>query len=307
MELDLVKYIKTLLPHIDKSQVLEDLRITERELQSVVLPSYSDAASHFSKDKFKSKENNKIDSRILSLVKSSGYGRPTTFIGEFYTRLQNVEKNIDSLIKAIDSEISRDVITDGISSRKAVLIRVAEQFSFISRASMDLLNLIYMNEALEAKVDVGAISMSKPEIAKTEQAVDALARLLNGYGIDTREFEKNLDRTPDIILSRAGNKEIEAMYSDKDMDSMTHPGLVGFVMNPIYHIRMQIASWQVDRYKAAQEKKKTLELRLLHLQILREQNGTNPRLEQEISYTQGRVSRLAKRLQEDEADLEIAA
>jgi len=305
--LSITKYLKTLLPHIEKDQILEDLRITETELQNIVLPAYADAAGFFSKDKFKSKENLSIDSQIRSILKSTSMGRLPTFINEFSARLVMIEANIGILIKIVDQEIGRDVVTDGVSSKKVVLMRITEKMSYISRYSLDLLNLVYMNEASELGVDVGEIKMSPAEIAKAKGAIGNLARLLQSYGIDAKQFEKELLNAPDLILSKGDNQDLESMYSDTELDPMSSPLLQGFTGNPIYHIRMVVAEWQSKRYKVSQDKKKVLELRLLHLNLLKDKQGTNPRLEQEIAYNQSRVAKLDRYLVEVEQDLGIAA
>src|ERR1700752_205741 len=305
MSLSIIQYLRTLIPHVEKKNVLEDLRITETELQTTVLKAYSDAASFFAKDKFKSDDNIKIDTRIRSIMKPMILGRLPTFIGEFSERLIRVEKNIGSLIKAVDKEIGRDVVTEGVSSKKIVLIRVAERISYISRYSLDLLNLVYLNEASALGADTKEISMSPAEIAKAKDSVDKLARLILSYGIESKEFESLIDKAPDILLTRTNSDDIAATYTDVEVDPMTSHLVSGFTGNPIYHIRLAIAEWQTKRYKANQAKKKILELRLLHLNILKQKQGTNPRLEQEISYNQSRVARIDRALIEVERDLEL--
>lgn len=305
MALSIVKFIKSLLPHVEKDQILEDLRITETELNNIVIPAYNNAAAFFSKDGFNSKEAKKIDQVIRRIVKDNSYGRQPTFLHDFSIKLQKLQTNIPILITLINNEINRDVITEGISSRKAVLIRIAEKFSYISRYSLDILNLIYMYEALESKIDVSdEVTMSPAEVATAKASIENVSKLLQGYGVDTKTFEKTITISPDVILSKMDNSSVEAVYSDSEIDPLTSQLVVGFTGNPIYHVRLLIAEWQTKRYKANQEKKKVLELRLLHLQLLKEKE-TNPKLEQEIAYTQNRVAKIDRYLKEVEADLDI--
>lgn len=307
MALQLVSYLKTLLPHIEKDQILEDLRLTETELDNIVIPAFRDASTFFAMDKFKSKDNDGINNQIQGLMKSTRSGRQVTFLGEFSARLQLLRQNIPVLQKLINAEIGRDVVTNGVSSKKVVLIRIAEKFSYISRTSLDLLNLVYVNEASAIGSDVREIGLSPAEMAKAKASVKNLAALLSNYGVEVRDFEKSLGKTPDILLSRLDNGEVESMYSDRDFDSLTSPFTVGFTGNPIYHIGIVVAEWQAKRYKAAQEKKTTLSLRLLHLNLQKESKGSNPKIEQEIAYNQQRVAKLDRYLAEVEEDLEIEA
>lgn len=305
MSLGIVNYLKTLVPHIEKDQILEDLRLTEVELENIVVPAYRDATSLFATDRFLSKENEVIQEQVTANLKSTRMGRQTTFLGEFQIRLEAVQKNIPILQKLINHEIGRDVITEGVSAKKVVLIRIAEKISYISRYSLDLLNLVYVNEASMAKTDARQLSMSPAEMAKAKACVVNLAKLLQSYGVDPKDFEKTLSKTPDILLSKNEDQVVTGSFHDSDFDSMTPAFTTGFVGNPIYHLRMAVAEWQSKRYKASQEKKKTLELRLLHLQIQKEKGEENPKLVKEIAYNQERVAKLDRYLKEVEADLEI--
>lgn len=307
MALGIITYLKSLIPHIEKKDVLEDLRLTETELQTIVLPAFAAASAFFAKDKFKSDENSKIESRFRSLMKPLTGNKSSTFLGDYHHRLIKFEHNVGVLVKAIDKEIGRDVVTDGVSSKKIVLLRIAEKASYLSRYSLDLLNLVYLNEASANGADVSNIAMSPAELAKAKGCVDNLARLIMSYGIETKEFQTLLDKTPDVILTKTKNADIEGMYTDNELDPITSPMLTGFTGNLIYHARMFIAEWQTKRYKANQEKKKVLELRLLHLTLLRNKEGTNPKIEQEIAYNQSRVAKIDRSLLEVQEDLGLAA
>ncbi len=304
MTLGIVKYLSTLVPHIEKSDILEDLRVTESELQTIVIPSYNTAAGFFGTQKFKSSDNKKIDEEIRDNFKPST-GRGSTFLADFATAFPKVERNLATLIKAINHEIGTDVVTDGVSSKRVVLIRIAEKFSFLSRYSLDLINLVYVNETVELGGDTSDMGLSPAEIIKVKKNIGNIARLMKAYSIDHDDFQKAINKTPDVILSRLENDGIEGTYSDSQMDPVTPEVLVGFTGNPIYHIRMLVAEWQTKRYKSNQEKKKVLELRLLYLTLNKEKNGSNPKLEKEIAYHQSRIARLDRELLEVQEDLEL--
>lgn len=302
-----IEHLKTMIPHIEKDQILEDLRFTESALKDAVVPSYRNAASFFSSEKFKSRENEKIDHQIRAIIKTTGFGRPATFLSDFAERLGTIQDNIEILVKMINHEIGRDVVTEGVSSRKVVLMRIAEKLSFVSRFAMDLLNLVYINEASELGTDARSISMSPAEMARAKACIEPLAYLIQSYSIEPKKFEKLLHESPDLMLTRNDNQDVEAMYTEEQLDPITSPLAQGFTWNPIYHIRMHIAEWQVKRYKSTQEKKKVLELRLAHLQMLRESQGSNPALERQIEHYQSVVSGLDHKLRAVEDELEIAA
>jgi hypothetical protein len=111
--------------------------------------------------------------------------------------------------------------------------------------------------------------------------------VMKNYAIDTAVFRKKLAKVPDIIL--VDGSPIGSVVGEIDPFSL---GIVNnFRGNPIYHIGKMFAERQADRHKLAQEKKSSLELRLLHLKMLNEGN-TSPSLEKEIRYITERIEDL---------------
>lgn len=80
-----------------------------------------------------------------------------------------------------------------------------------------------------------------------------------------------------------------------------HFGLIPIKMNPIYHIRMAIAEWQVARYNAAIEEKRALEYRLLALKASSD-GKKDAKLEEAIEYSEARLAKLNYKLATMEED-----
>jgi hypothetical protein len=64
---------------------------------------------------------------------------------------------------------------------------------------------------------------------------------------------------------------------------------------------MAIANYQIERYNSNKEKKKVLELRLLHLRLLND-GKNDPKIEKEINYIQRRVDSLDRKIKDSEAE-----
>lgn len=77
----------------------------------------------------------------------------------------------------------------------------------------------------------------------------------------------------------------------------------GFVGSPIYSIRLIFAQWEADRYRGLKDRKKMMELRLLHLTLLKENGNTDVDVEKEIIYLQKRVSDIDFNLDKIEASI----
>ena len=296
----LYAFITALLPSIEKNRVLEDLRITQSELESVVLPSYTTASDYFRTAKLESKESKDIQAMFYRSFDLQGGSKQATLINEINRRLPALRDNAAYIAEMIEKTFEPDTISEGITAKKAVLLRAAEHISFISRYSVDLLNLIYIWEASETNTDVAEqMSRSPGDIKRITSKVQPFAQLLSNYGIPRKDFEKCYVQVPDVHLGSKTQAIVANNYKSDAIDPFGSGLIQGFIGSPIYHARLVYANWQTARYKSKQALKKTLEIRLLHLKALKE-NKNDPKLEQEIKYQQKRIDDLEHEIREAE-------
>ena len=301
----LINFIKGLLPRIDKDTILEDLRVTTTELEQVAIPNYNTAAEYFRTTKFKSDANKNLSDDFYR--RFSGGNKQSTFIGDVSRSLPAVKENAVYIQKQIEELMEKDILNEGLTAKKAILVRSAEHLSFISRFSIDLLNAAYINEASEVDADVReSMRMSPAAVKHVDVNTGNFAALLAIYSVPNKAFEKSFIGVPDILLSSRTANSIIGLYKEADVDPFSIGYVAGFTASPIYHIRLMIAEWQAARYKANKDKKKVLELRLLHLRLLNEKKN-DAKLEQEINYIQNRVDKIEHNLREVEASLDNGA
>lgn len=297
----LFDFLKALLPRLHKSTILEDLRITSSELENIAIPSYQVAADHFKINKIQSEEVKTLINVFYSHFNTQGGGKKSNLVEEISKRLPAVKENTDYLLEQMETLLEKDIIREGLTAKKAVLLRAAANVSFLSRHSVDILNYIYTCESNEAgkgmegytyeSTPPGAIKHIQDNLAK-------FARILSDYSIPTKDFSKIISQVPDINVSEANKGTTASLYNESEFDPLAGSQMQGFV-NPIYTIRLSVAEWEAARYKANKEKKKLLEYRLLQLKMLNEDKA-DPKLEQEIEYLQSRVDKLGRYLTEVE-------
>ena len=92
--------------------------------------------------------------------------------------------------------------------------------------------------------------------------------------------------------------DIVASVGASRVDPMNF-GLIPIVLNPIYHVRMMIADWQVNRFKAADEERKLLEFKLLKMKMT-DGGKRDANVDRQIEYTEGRLQKLNYKLMEME-------
>lgn len=298
----IINFVKALIPHMEKAKLLEDLRVTLSELENVALPNYATAATYFKSDKIKSDDNKNLSDAFYMNAELKT-AKQSSFIADIQKKLENVKANGEFLLAQAEELFEHDIIAEGLTARKLTLIKAAECISYISRFSTDLLNLVYVNEATDLNTNVDESLRLAPIVVKNiNNNLNKFARLISDYGIPSETFQKMFTEIPEVVVNSKTANSISGLYKEQDIDPFTNGYVVGFTYSPIYHIRLLVAEWQASRYKANKDKKKILELRLLHLKLLNDKKN-DPRVEQEINYIQSRVDKIERYLRETEESL----
>lgn len=301
------EYIKKLLPSISKDRISEDLRLTIAVLENQCIPTYQEASNYFKTEKLKSKEVINLINDFNRALESNGVSKQINMISEISLRLGFIRDNAIYVQEQLENVFEKDILSEGLTIKQTHFIRAAEVFYFISKYSLDVLKYIYHKEAELLNPNINEnIELSKMNIKLVEKNLTIFTTLISNYGIPNEKFRKIITEIPDVIINSKTYNSVAGIYSkEKETDPFTRGMISNFNYNPIYHLRMIVAEWQNDNYKANQEKKKELELRLLYLQSVKEKQ-ISPSLEKEISITQQRVDKLDFKIHEYEEDLGLA-
>jgi len=301
----ILNFIKALVPRIEKNTLCEDLRVTISELENVVIPNYQSATEYLKSSKIKSDFNKGLSDVFYRNFDAQHGGKQSSFIADVNRRLPYIKENTEYILKQIEEIMERDIINEGLTARKAILVRAVECLSFVSRFSIDLLNVVYVKEALEVNAELQeSLEMSPAVVKHVDSHIAKFATIISDYGIPNKDLSKIIMEIPEVIVNSKTANSIQGIYKEKDIDPFTASYISGFTYNPIYHIRLTIAEWQANRYKANKDKKKMLELRLLHLKLLNDKKA-DPKIEQELNYIQNRIDKIEHYLRDVEQDLGV--
>ncbi len=299
-------FIKALLPKLEKDTLAEDLRITLDELDKIVIPAYNSALPFFKTYSPVSKEVALLSSSFKRNYSNPKMAKQPNFISDICIALPNVRANAETILGQAEQILSEDIISEGLTAKKVLLVRAASMLSFISRYSIDLLNLVYEAEAQATGTPESyeSIKLAPKVRERTLKHIVQFGLLLSDYGMEGKKFADSLSAVPDILINSKNASSVASVYKEKEVDPFSDSYMPGFTASPIYHVRLVIAEWQNSRYQANKEKKQVLELRLLYLKQLKDK-GSNAALEREIEYTQNRVTKLERYLESVENDLGV--
>jgi hypothetical protein len=298
--MSLLDFIKTMVPNLDKDDIMEDIRVTKDELVQIAIPSYEEANLYFGNKKLTSKAALDLVAVFERNYRSRLGKRTVSVIDEIGEALKVVYTNLKATEDAIETLVSKTTLTETITARKAVLVRMAEQMSYASRMSIDFLNLIYTYEQIEANVEYAEVTVYQKKHVIPNVAL--FAKVLEAHTFNPADFKRKVDNIPEIIIDKDGFDAASSIYKRELIDPIDGPMLQGFEMNPIYHFRLMIAEWQANRYKSYKEKKKLLEVKLLRLRLLRE-GKRDPKLDKEIDYIESLVGKLEYSMSKMEEDV----
>ena len=299
----IMDFVNEILPHVQKTELLEDFRITLAEIDKTVIPSYAQAEAYFRVGKFKSVENDELAVAFYRQFDLQGSNKRSNVVAEINNRLPYIKANAQYIADIAEDLMERDIIAEGLTAKKACIVRSSESLAFISRFATDLLNLIYVNEAGAVGANIEENERLPPIMVKRIVTnISKFAALLSDFGIPNSKFSKIIQTIPEVVINNRTANSVRGIYKDTDIDPFPSSYVRGFNGSPIFSIRMLVAEWQANRYKANKDKKKVLELRLLNLKLSAEK-GKDPKLQQEIDCIQGRIDKIDRYLLDVEKDL----
>jgi hypothetical protein len=296
------QFFKSLLPSFSKDTVLEDCRITRGEIKETVHPAYTEAVKLMKNWKFKSADVESLGKQFSSLVKRT-HGNMVVTIEQ---KLPDVLTNLDEVEELIKANYNEEVAAGGVTYLKAQLLQFVEAASFFAKYSRALLNFIYVHESApfiketDEQYDAVQESLVPAEIAYIQNNFSSFCVVLNALSGAEGDIKKALGEVPDIVITDDNVQTLPHSVGQAKLDPLKF-GFIPVFLNPIYHVRMAIAEWQVEQYKLAQRELQMLQMRKLNLEKL-QQGQPNPVLQQKLGETERAIHGLKAKLAKMERD-----
>lgn len=294
--MEILKFIKTLLPTFSKERLSDDARITRDELQGVVLPAYEAAGPLTSTKKFSSE---KLQEFNEVFKRNAGLGKSGNFLAAIAAGLPAVVEFQETLQSIIDKKFEKEVIVEGITIYKANVVHAQSLTSMVSRFAPMLLNYAYVmeTEAVGGDTTYARNSLSRGDMEEIEKGFLDFVVAFNVVSKPAREAAKAFETIPEVTMG-ANPDAVASVYGNK-LDPLAMRDVRGFTSSPIFQLRLVVAEWQTYRYKRMQDLKQILELRLLNLRK-QSDSSPDPRIEQQIQYTQSRIDRFSEKMRRAE-------
>ena len=294
-----LNFLESLLPSIKKSRIEEEMRLCRAEITEHTAPAYKSAEELLGKWKFKSPDLQPHLEMFNRMVKTKG-----NFVTTVEASWKDIIENLDYVEEQIAKTYNEEMASAGYTYLKANLLQMSSAYAFVSKFARKFLIYIYICETAmyEESNTILSESLSPAEIEWIKANFISFCTAFNIVSGKPQQIQKEFANIPDIIITEDNVHTLGATIGAAKLDPF-QMGLIPIWMNPIYHIGMFVAEWQADRYKAAKEEVKLIQLRKLNLEKLSE-GKPDARIQKEIAYMETRIQGINYKIEKMEKDNE---
>jgi len=285
--MEIKKFLRSVLPSIEKENVDDDLRQTANELDRVVLPTYETAAKLFKGRKMASDEL-KADQIVFGRnLKAPANENQVLTIARVN---QAVMSNVQALEKYVATTYGEDIAASGLTYRKATVLQLVELASFYAKYAMAYLKRIYILETAALEEGADPEEQTPADIQWLKANFLSFIRTAEILSQADMTFKRNIDGIADIVVTEDNVDTLPQTLGLNKVDPFKL-GLIPVWLNPVYHIGIVVAEFQAARYDAAKEELQNLNLRKLNMELLIA-GKPNAKVQKDIEYTQSRIDKL---------------
>lgn len=285
-------FLKSLFPTFKRDELLDSVIAIRKSVQEHSVQAYRSADQVWGSTPFVSKEAKALEKAYRSDV---GLPGKQSMITSISAAMDNTLKVLDLVVQKGKAIYSDNEASMGLTFQKATILRIVTVADFANKYSLDLLNYIYTVEAQATKGGEGIESLAKAEVDMLISQFPDFCVAINVLKTDMSSLEKALNELPDAVVSEMTERTFVATLGSKKLDPFQVRNF-SVRKNPFYIFGMMIAERQEKKYKAKKETVELLQLRLLHLQKLRDKTQ-DASLDKEINYYQDRVTSLNHELE----------
>lgn len=285
-------------PSFKKSQLISAIEATQDRLVKSTIPAYEVGAGIWSGQKFKSKECKELQEKFDGYIRKH---RGENMVSTIHAAMINASAFCNIFVKHANAIMQANEVSTMTDLQKITIVKLSNITEFASTYSRALLNFIYVNEinTEDAKANY---HLSKGDIKDINTKFDDFLIAINILLYSPAVMEKDFITLPKIDIDEATEGSTLSTLGVNRVDPFNTFSVVEW--NPFYIFGMMQAEYQANKYDAAVEEKRMLELRALRLKNSR--NGSSDaNTDKEISYLENRIAKLQRNIREMEADHEL--
>ena len=292
--MNILNYLKSLLPVIGKDTIVENLRVTRGILSSAngTMATYIPL---FRKYKFNDVNVNSL-SRVYMTAMRVDLGM-NNVASHFPAAIPNMMANIELIESLVEGTLEDSVATQNITYKKASLIRLCDAVDFATNYGITLMNFIVLREANAALLEKNPEAelqedLPQPVVEKIMKNIVPFATVMAIFSRPVDDIRKTLESIPEVLVEDNNYAALSRAMGKASVDPLNLHDQRSFNGNPF----QAIGRWRAERanaqYRLAQETIQQLKNRKIQLEqaLAGKQDAA---IERQIRATQSRIDELA--------------
>lgn len=290
----ILDFLRRMASSFTKDELKEKLRILSQALQKS-LETFMNAEGTLAT--FKSKAGKQFEADLAKSVRLPPRMTPIAYVRAVLT---NMSVTLELLSAIAEKSYGKDIVVEGITYRRAELLRTIGYMDFVVSYSMQLLHYLLVAEAsVVSKEHPEGAERPRPELAWLKANQLAFFTLLTTFSKPSREIASLIESIPDIVIGEDDDKIIAPQVGILKLDPLKNNFIPG-VSSVALAIGIWWATLQVAKYERLKEDARSIQLRLEQLRLQNE-GKNDAQLERTISKYEGYLNQTAEKIAKMEA------
>lgn len=293
----ILDFLRQLATSFTKDELKEKLRILGQALQKALETFMNAEQTPGLNGQFKSKAGKQFEADLNKVVRVPPKLTPISLIRMV---ISNMSTTLELLSAIAEKSYGKDIVVEGITYKRAELLRTLGYMDFVVAYSMQLLHYLSVAEAsVISKDKAEGAERPRPELAWLKQNQQAYFTLLATFMKPSREIAHLIESIPDIVIGEDDEKVIAPQVGLMKLDPLKNNFVPG-----VSSVALAIGIWwstlQVAKYERLKEDARSIQMRLEQLRLQAE-GKADAQLERTIAKYEGYLNDTAEKIAKMEA------
>ncbi|MNO21482.1 hypothetical protein D3C76_112560 [compost metagenome] len=272
----ILDFLRRMVSSFTKDELKEKLRVLAQATQKSI-ETYMNAETVLTM--FKSKAGKEFEAEMGKSVRLPPRMTLVAYIRQVLT---NMSVTLELLGAIAEKSYGKDIVVEGITYKRAELLRTIGYMDFVVAYSMQLLHYLTIAEAsVVSKDHAEGQERPRPELQYLKMNQKAFFTLLQTFSKPSRELAALIESIPDIAVGQDDEKVIVPSVGYSKLDPLKNNFIPG-VTSTALAIGIWWATLQTAKYERLKEDARSIQLRLEQLR-LQAQGKNDAQLERTIA------------------------
>lgn len=290
----ILDFLRRLAASFTKDELKEKLRVLAQAGQKAI-ETYMNAETVLTS--FKSKAGKEFENEMGKAVRLPPRMTLVAYIRQVLT---NMSVTLELLGAIAEKSYGKDIVVEGITYKRAELLRTIGYMDFVVAYSMQLLHYLTVAEAsVVSKEHADGQERPRPELQYLKMNQKAFFTLLQTFSKPSRELAALIESIPDITVGADDEKVIVPQVGYSKLDPLKNNFIPG-VSSTALAIGIWWATLQTAKFERLKEDARSIQLRLEQLR-LQAQGKNDAQLERTIATYERYLNDTAEKIAKMEA------